>query len=115
MMEHRRLSLQQALLALDNDDFSDDTTGGMFTDEEDDLDRQLGLTDGVSRCVSYGFFWPFTVYMRLHLLPCVYVTKWSEKHIIFALYFEICFLIQQVGEFVIDYNIFVIFCAYFAL
>ena len=49
MMAHKRLSLQQALLALDNDDFSDDTTGGMSTDEEDDLDRQLGLTDGVSR------------------------------------------------------------------
>ena len=51
MTARKRLSYDQVLQALENDDFSDENAGGMSTDEEDDLDRQLGFTDGVSRQV----------------------------------------------------------------
>ena len=85
MMAHKRLSLQQALLALDNDDFSDDNTGGMSTDEEEDLDRQLGLTDGVSRQVFYVFFRPFLV-SRSYICCAVCVSQTGLKSLVFLLY-----------------------------
>ena len=41
----------QVLEALDKDDFYDENAGGMTSDEEDALDRELGLTDDISRYV----------------------------------------------------------------
>ena len=65
MMAHKRLSLSEALQALQDDDFCDENTGGMSTDEEDDLDQLLSLTDGVSRQVFYVFYKAFR---SLHVL-----------------------------------------------
>ena len=65
MMAHKRLSLFEALQALLDDNFGDENTGGISTDEEDDLDRHLGLTDGVSRQVLNVFYKAFR---GLHVL-----------------------------------------------
>ena len=43
----------QVLEALDKDDFYDENAGGMTSDEEDALDRELGLTDDISRYVFH--------------------------------------------------------------
>ena len=59
MMAHKRLSLFEVLQALLDDNFGDENTGGISTDEEDDLDRLLGLTDGVSRQVFNVFYKAF--------------------------------------------------------
>lgn len=59
----------------------------MSTDEEDYLDRQLGLTDDVSRQVFYLVFRPFVVYTLYIFLRFVCVTNWSEIAYIFNLYF----------------------------
>ena len=71
MIAHKRLSLFEALQALQDDDFGDENTGGISTDEEDDLDRLLGLTDGVSRQVFYVFTRLFVACMCLHLMASV--------------------------------------------
>ena len=54
----------QVLEAIDKDDFYDENAGGMTSDEEDALDRELGLTDDISR---YVFHVILDIY-RLHSL-----------------------------------------------
>ena len=67
MMAHKRLSLFEALQALQDDDFCDKNTGGISTDEKDDLDWLLGFD---RRCLKTSFL---RFLLGFSWLACAYI------------------------------------------